>query len=683
MKSAAGRKKAKAKLDFSRNLCGGTKCSKPIQARVEVSYGTLAALDGDESGATARFRKALELDPNVKLIAGHDSGKVKEAFDVAKNPPAAQPAPQPSDTPPVVAPKADTRKRIDECEKGSGKFPRGWPNYQSFCYFSEAVASEAAQEWTNCADYASRSVDAHDNSTTRYLGAQCSERGGRWVEALQGYLDVGTKATAEGKKATATEARARAKFLRERIPKMVIQTPPNASDVRVWIDGVAVSEDQIGGEMWVNPGKHLVEVKGKLPQGPLNWRQTVTTVEGKKNIVEVAKGELDPAVQKCIESATSPKEVAACLEDKKPSAFTFTVSAEFSGYLDTDAVEVITPEVALQAENAIDGWGVGASFLVDVVTAASADIVATASPRWTEVRYVPAINGHVKPGDDVDISADATVSVEPDYLAIGAGLGLAIDFNQKNVTPSLRYDFGYDISGRAGTPFAVFSEKIHRHGATASLALVLDKSSILIPSGTAVVEFGDTSKPYRYLPTFVPGTEVVKGETVESVNARRTPVRISDQLPDSRQRYALALFYGRRFEDVTLRLSERAYIDSWGVFATTTDFTLPIDITDRFMLWPHLRFHFQTAAKFWERAYFVERAGDGTLIIPLLRTGDRELGPLLTGYAGLGSRIDLTGDDRMGLTLKVDFMYTRFLDHLFTQGRFGGFGAATYDLVFE
>ncbi len=685
-KSTAGNKKAGAMLNIARSVCGTDDCSKEVQAELKIAQGTIYAYSGSNELAKKEFKDALALDPKATLRKGFDDAKVKTIFDEAKAgdaPPPDPATPQPAASPkPAAKPRKDVRKKVDECETGSGKTPSGWGNYKAFCYFSEAVSAEAAQEWVNCADFASRSFEADDNATTRYLGAQCSERAGRWVEALAGYQGVVTRGLQEGKKKTANEANARSKFLRERIPKLVLQLPPNATDVEVFIDGEPANPDQVAGEMWLNPGKRLIEVKGKLPNDKLDWRQTITIGEGQKRTLEVAKGSLDPVVQRCIEKATSPDEIQRCLSSKGGSDVTLTVNTEVSGYLDSDNVEVFSPSISLQAENAVDGWGVGAAFLVDVVTAASADIVATASPRWVEVRYVPALNAHVK-FDDVDIGVNGVVSVEPDYLAIGAGASIAVDLMQKNVTPSLRYDFGYDIQGRAGTPFDVFSTKIHRHGITGAVTFVVNKSTIFIPSATAVLEFGDTSKPYRYLPTFNPGTTLLKGETANSVNVLRTPVRLSDQLPDSRQRYAVAGMLATRWTDVTLRLSERLYADSWGLFATTTDFVLPIDIVKSFRLWPHLRFHAQTGVQFWQLGYVVERGeGDG-LIVPLLRTGDRELGPLLQGMAGLGSAINLTGDDKIVMGLKADVIYTRFLEHLFQVGRFGGFGAVDFEFVFD
>ena len=45
-----------------------------------------------------------------------------------------------------------------------------------------------------------------------------------------------------------------------------------------------------------------------------------------------------------------------------------------------------------------------------------------ASPRWREVRYVPALSAHKKLGD-ADISVNGSHSREPDYLATTFGAG--------------------------------------------------------------------------------------------------------------------------------------------------------------------------------------------------------------------------------------------------------------------
>jgi hypothetical protein len=363
-----------------------------------------------------------------------------------------------------------------------------------------------------------------------------------------------------------------------------------------------------------------------------------------------------------------------------PSSFNIEGRAEVLGYKDDQAVEVLSPAIAIGAESVTDGWGVTGSFLVDVVTAASADIVSTASPRWTEVRYVPGLSGH-KRVDDLDIALSGGASIEPDYLAISAGLGLALDLREKTVTPALRYAFGYDVSGRVGTPFSVFSNKIHRHGITAALTLVLDKQTILVPTFDAVLEFGDTSKPYRYLPTFSEGAaeSIENGASLEDVDRLRTPVRLDEQVPEDRQRYAASVLLARRFSSFTLRLDERLYIDGWGVMATTTDVTLPVDLGSFVRVWPHVRVHAQKGADFWERAYVVQPTANG-FRAPALRAGDRELGPLIGLTGGGGVRF---GGETMGLVVTADAFYSLFLDHLYASDRLAGFGGLSYELVIE
>ena len=62
-----------------------------------------------------------------------------------------------------------------------------------------------------------------------------------------------------------------------------------------------------------------------------------------------------------------------------------------------------------------------------------------------------------------------------------------------------------------------------------------------------------------------------------------------------------------------------------------------IDVGPVLEVGPHARFHAQSPVSFWERAYTL---GPG-MEYPTFRTGDRELGPLLSGTLGLSARIKL------------------------------------------
>jgi hypothetical protein len=172
------------------------------------------------------------------------------------------------------------------------------------------------------------------------------------------------------------------------------------------------------------------------------------------------------------------------------------------------------------------------------------------------------------------------------------------------------------------------------------------------------------------------------GDSIATVHSLRLPERVLEQTPVDRQRWALAGRIAHRFASSTIRFEERLYIDNWGTKATTTDSTYFYDLSPTFRVWPHARFHAQTGVSFWKLAYTAQW-NSGVLTVPALRTGDRELGPLMTGTGGLGTRLAFGPDNTWGLTIAADFVYTRFLDHLFIKQRFGYFGKTVFEVAFE
>src|SRR5690348_7140510 len=60
--------------------------------------------------------------------------------------------------------------------------------------------------------------------------------------------------------------------------------------------------------------------------------------------------------------------------------------SEVSAYADTDSVSVFTPGLEAEIKDPLSGWSATGSYLVDIVSAASVDIVSTASGHWTELR---------------------------------------------------------------------------------------------------------------------------------------------------------------------------------------------------------------------------------------------------------------------------------------------------------
>ena len=113
-------------------------------------------------------------------------------------------------------------------------------------------------------------------------------------------------------------------------------------------------------------------------------------------------------------------------------------------------------------------------------------------------------------------------------------------WSNKNVTWLLGYAHGHDVAGR--TRDAVLGllarhrpQRVQRD--PHARARPDDHRDAFI--GDVVLENGDQSKPYRYIPLFAPGTTSRAERPIDLVNALRVSARPLEQLPLSRQRYAL------------------------------------------------------------------------------------------------------------------------------------------------
>jgi len=362
------------------------------------------------------------------------------------------------------------------------------------------------------------------------------------------------------------------------------------------------------------------------------------------------------------------------------------VSLEASGYHDTDHVDVATPTVALGLSDPIAGWSMEGSYLVDAVSAASVDIVSSATPHWTERRHVGALSFRYKP-HELGIEVGGGVSREPDYLALAVGGDLVWDMLEKNLTGMVGISYGDETAGRTGTPFAVVSHRFTKTTPRAGFTLIVNPSTVFELVGEVALERGNQAKPYRYVPVFRPAVaaRIGPGTSGDVVNGARLDWKPEEMLPLARNRYAATARLSHRFSGSTLRLEERLYSDDWGLDATTTDLRYIVDLTRSLFAWPHLRVHLQAPVAFWQRAYAVEVGPDGNPLEDLpLRTGDRELGPVRSFTAGGGLRWRLPGQaSTWSITLQGDVVLTRYPDALFISERMAFFGALSLEAALE
>jgi hypothetical protein len=394
------------------------------------------------------------------------------------------------------------------------------------------------------------------------------------------------------------------------------------------------------------------------------------------------------------QTSTDRPEKTAVTKKKKDDAklpedtATKRVGMEFAGYQDSDNVSVLTPSIHAGIDN-VSGASLTASYLVDVVSAASADIVSTASNRWQEVRQAGGLGAQYKP-HDFGVGVGGSVSSEPDYLSYGFFATAIKDFDEKNWTLNFGFGYSHDTAGRCGangacTPFSVFSRDLQRSTFNGGIAWVVDRASLASLTADLVLETGDQSKVYRYIPMFGPNVSVPLGASADWVNANRLPERPLEQLPLERHRFALSGRYAHRFDGSTLRLDERFYDDDWALVASTTDARWIFDLGKRFAVWPHTRLHVQKGVSFWERGYVSGPGGANgdAFNMPLYRTGDRELGPLWTveGGGGIKWYIGSAAEPRtwqLGFT--ADVMYSSYLDDLYITSRTGYLGALTLEV---
>jgi len=383
-------------LEFGKQACStASACSPKIRGRLYIAIGTVLAGGLKKvPEAKAAFATALKEDPTASLFDDFITPEVQKAFNDARAGNTASGGTE------------ETKKSGPEVRKpkktfsGGGRPPRGWKSAEAYFYFGQATSSESSRDWLDCVDYAQASLTAENRASTRFLLASCEERAGLWIEAYADYQTVGETGGKTGLFDTATQAKQRAQTLRDKIPKIVLRKPPNAEKLSVKMNDVEVPNEKLGGEIWINPGQRAIKATGKVNGVDLEFEQVIDATEFETSTVDIklgpkgAKG--DQTIVRCMLAAATRDDFAKCL-NKGPSggpSLTIRAATELSAYHDTDHVDVFSPAFLVGVDSPTAGWGVTGSFLVDVVTAASTDIVATSSPRWREVRYVPAISGH-------------------------------------------------------------------------------------------------------------------------------------------------------------------------------------------------------------------------------------------------------------------------------------------------
>jgi hypothetical protein len=580
----------------------------------------------------------------------------------------------------------------DRPEAGAGSdstpAPAGWSSAEAFKEARAGLAADEAGDLGNCMSHDRKSLDLEEQARTRLHLSSCEARAGHLLDALNDARKALESGIRERDSAATRTARDKVEALLRRIPHLTFRPPAGIDHLMVTFDDRSVPIESLTRRFSIDPGEHVVRAEGTQAGVPLYFEDKVTVAEGQLVTVSIVMSSqaqyLTPGQLRCMVGAKTQEDVLKCLP-QKGRPLVVKMDASLAGYEDTSHVYVWTPGIDATVSSPTQGWNVGGNFLVDVVSAASPDIVSEASSRYTEQRYAGGLNGGYRLGR-FGAQAQVNYSSEPDYVSRGAGLAFTADLNDKLVTPRVAINYSYDSIGRGPNNFI---STLGTTEAEAGVTFVLSPTSLLLLSATVQIEVGDQSKPYRYIPMFsqADSTRVPVGGSVGLVNAARLPVRPTEHLPTSRERYAAGARFAHRFSHATLRLEQRLYTDSWLLKATTTDVRYVLDLTRQLEVWPHLRFNAQTAANFYRLAYVASvDQTTGQLVLPLFRTTDRELSPLVSLTGGAGAHMYLSPQQaktQYGVSVQADVMYTKYFDSLYITQRTAVYGSVGFDAEFE
>ncbi len=567
----------------------------------------------------------------------------------------------------------------------------GWTSAEAFKEARAGLAASEAGDPGRCIAHDKRSLELQDHPRTRLHLSSCEAKSGHLLDALNDARRALEDGIREKDTALTRVARDQVELLLRRVPHVTFRPPSGVEHLTVTFDDRPVPTDSLTKRFSIDPGEHVVRAQGvQAGQGgiPLSFEDKYTVAEGQLLAVPLVLSSqaqyLTPGQLRCMVGAKTQEDVLKCLPQKS-RPLVVKLDTSFAAYSDTTHVEVWTPGVDATVSSPTQGWNVGGNFLVDVVTAASPDIVSEASPPYHEQRYAGGLDGGYRLGR-FGGQAQANYSSEPDYISRGAGLAFTADLNDKLITPRIAANYSHDSIGRGPNNFI---STLDTTEIEAGLTLVLSPTSLLLLSMTAQIEVGDQSKPYRYVPIFDPGIAqyVPVGASVDLVNRTRLSVRPTEHLPTSRERYAAGARFAHRFSHATLRIEERLYADSWLLKATTTDARYVFDLTRQLEAWPHLRFNAQTAANFYRLAYAGSTdQATGQLVVPLFRTTDRELSPLVSITGGGGGHFSFSAQEaktQYGMSIQADVMITKYFDALFVTQRAAVYGSLGFDVEFE
>lgn len=291
---------------------------------------------------------------------------------------------------------------------------------------------------------------------------------------------------------------------------------------------------------------------------------------------------------------------------------------------------------------------VSGQYYVDMVSAASVDVLATAS-EYTEERTEYTL-GVDYLHDDSILSLGYTNSSENDYEANTVYFSTSQEFFGGMSTVTLGYARGWDDVGVVGNDS--FNEEAKRQNYQLGLSQVVTRNSLLGLDLEVVTDEGFLQNPYR------------RNRYIDPNDPTNFILDQPERYPDTRTSFSVATraLYYLPYR-ASIRGEFRYFSDSWGIDAQTYELAYVHALNPRWTLEGRARYYVQDEADFYSDLYAFENSQTH-----LAR--DKEMSAFSGTTLGGGvvyewKQTSLPGIQRLQASLLVDwldFSYDNFRD---------------------
>ncbi len=317
-------------------------------------------------------------------------------------------------------------------------------------------------------------------------------------------------------------------------------------------------------------------------------------------------------------------------------------------YTDNDHTTVVSPLVALSRDS-WKGGTLSASYVADVVSSASVDVISNATKHMDDFRS-EITGGISQKWRASTFSGSYIYSTEHDYSSHNISLGFAQDLFQRNTTLALGYSLSLNSVGRTGDQ--AFNRSLTVNSVDVSWTQTFTPTLIGQLSYTFGASNGYQASPYRFV-------------RVETPDLTATEFKVPETDPSDRYRSAFVVGLNKHiFKSSSIQGDYRFYFDTWGVAAHTVQlryFVTFKDVTLRF----RERLYYQDGASFF-RTHYTTAA-----LHPYL-TADRELSTFLSNVIGVKVSWRLPWVHRaLAVEAKVDLFYFDYLNFALLSSRVG------------